>query len=147
MTKQDLLKPRYLITADYPNSTFPVGEIIVEKSRLRNKWFETEKSFINRIVNPYKYPAIFKPLEWWEMRKEIDLPLYLKVNTEKSSLFNGSVHKVREIGKYEYTKEQMDPDASELFVRIVGRENIYRFNLCHFLPATIEEYNEYTSRA
>ena len=57
---QELLKPRYKVIADYPDSVFIVGEI------LRNPTYES------------KYPHLFKKLEWWEDRKPEEMPKYLK---------------------------------------------------------------------
>lgn len=132
---------RYKVIANYPCAMYEVGSIIIT--------YESAMAYITQI-DDYSdklclndYPAIFRKMEWWEEVEEKDLPQYLKVNTEKSSLFNGHIHKVRHYGKYEYAKAEINVGASEIFARIEGKEDIYRFNLSHFIPATEQEYNDF----
>lgn len=78
MTAQDLLKPRYRVIADYPNSPFNIGEIIRQDSAgLPNNYISDAGYYRDR--HPESYPAIFKKLEWWEERSESELPKYVKV--------------------------------------------------------------------
>lgn len=69
MTKEELLKPRYKVVADYPEPKYyrhiRVGEII---SNLNISDENYLKSF----------PNLFKKLEWWEERDEKDLPKYFR---------------------------------------------------------------------
>lgn len=51
MLTEELLRPRYKVIADYPNSDYEIGQIIINES-----------DYCTR------YPAIFKPLAWWQGR-------------------------------------------------------------------------------
>src|SRR6185503_13287789 len=67
---EDLLKPRYKVIADYPDSEYNVGEIICNMITVQNsEWFD-------------QYPHIFKKLEWWEERKESEMPDYVSFSYE-----------------------------------------------------------------
>lgn len=79
MNAKELLIPRFEVIADYPNSTYKVGEIF------------------HAVVPDYaKYPHLFKPLNWWEYRKEEEMPKKVKsltfindepLNIEKWDMF------------------------------------------------------------
>lgn len=60
---KDLLKPRFKLIADYPGNTQPIGNITIE---------DATASYFRR------FEANFKELQWWEERKEDELPKYLK---------------------------------------------------------------------
>ena len=65
MTKEELLIPRYLIIADYPNNFFgKIGDIITPSS------FESEDDFYDWELD--KYPHLFKELHWTEHRDPND---------------------------------------------------------------------------
>lgn len=70
-----LLLPRFKQVVDYPKSPNKVGEIFVASE--------------NSIEYFQKYRAIYKPVKWWQHRKESDLPEYLK------NKLNGEVVKVK----------------------------------------------------
>lgn len=133
---EELLKPRYKVVADFPQGVFKfqVGEIL-EKKGIH---FTGQAKSINENEID-KYPHLFKKLEWWEDRKESDMPEYLKVNTEKTSLFIGDLHKVRELHLFP-DPETLNINASKHYVLLEDKSNFYRFNLSHFIPATKEEY-------
>lgn len=65
MRKEELLKPRYKVIADYPNSIWTVGEILPDFPEPYAK------------ENFGKYPHLFKPLQWWEERENKDMPEYV----------------------------------------------------------------------
>ena len=78
MIPEELLKPRYKTLCNYPDSPLRVGQII------------TGNTF--NITGGTKfhckdYPAIFKPLAWWEDRDDKDMPLYIKYG-------EGAVYKI-----------------------------------------------------
>lgn len=75
MTPTELLKPRYEVIADYPGSSFTIGEVVFDYKEKAKSAFD-------------KYPHLFRPLAWWEHRKPEDMPEYVK---DKSS---GKVYKV-----------------------------------------------------
>lgn len=60
MTASELMKTRYKVISNYPNSVFNVGEIV------------------KTVVWPEEYikqfPNIFKPLKWFEDRDIDDMP-------------------------------------------------------------------------
>jgi hypothetical protein len=57
-----LLKPRFIVIADYPGNTQPMGYI-----------FEGIGVYFD------KFPSVFKPLQWWEHRELSELPEYVKM--------------------------------------------------------------------
>lgn len=93
MTPQDLLKPRYKVIADFPNNIFKVGDIL-EKIERTSIGKLPENSFgklidettgYGWVIEPTKYPAIFKKLYWYQEREEKDLEeiKYLKLQNGK----------------------------------------------------------------
>lgn len=79
MKAKELLKPRYKVIADYPNSEHEIGEIIV----LNENRQVTKEPFARLLQEPIiflesdidkSFPHIFKKLEWWEEREEKDMP-------------------------------------------------------------------------
>lgn len=69
MKPHELLKPRYKCIADYPGSHLKIGQVVDEDYAKRD--YDAKNEF-------EKYPAIFKKLEWYEERKESDMPEYLR---------------------------------------------------------------------
>lgn len=67
MTAEELLRPRFKVIADYPESMFDIGKIE-----------ECAEAHHGCVTFYGKYPAIFKRLDWWEERAEGDMPEYLK---------------------------------------------------------------------
>jgi len=64
LTKDELLKPRYKVIADYPGSTYFIGDIIRGAHLIQDEY--------------NKYPHLFKPLAWYEGIKKKDMPEYLR---------------------------------------------------------------------
>ena len=83
MTKEELLKPRYKVIADFPLSSCSIGQILS---------VENEGDFIAVIhggawkTDISRYPHLFRKLEWWEEREEKDMPEYLKFSEEKEDV-------------------------------------------------------------
>jgi len=70
MTVEQLLKSRFEVIADYPNSIFKVGSIINTSS---------DRIFCDTESEKYSdFPHLFKKLEWFEKREILDMPEYLK---------------------------------------------------------------------
>lgn len=69
MTAQELLIPRMLVTSDYPESPFKIGDILTFDGIV---WGCNEPQKFVR--EPGKYLHLFKPLNWWEHRKLEDMP-------------------------------------------------------------------------
>lgn len=133
---EELLKPRYKVIAPDTSENFKPGDIFTKENKY---WFITNDNFELRETELEKYPHLFRRLEWHEEIDKKDMPQYLKVNTEKTSLFFGNIHKVRGLHLFP-DPETLDITASKYYVLLEGISILYRFNLSHFLPATKEEY-------
>jgi hypothetical protein len=79
MTTEELMKLRWKVIADFPsNEWFEIGDIIIANSGENGYKTPTDDEDNWLALMPDRYPAIFKKLEWWECRKEEDLPEYVK---------------------------------------------------------------------
>jgi hypothetical protein len=117
MSKEELLKPRYKVIADYPNIEWEVGEI------LDRDWGwdgDDESGFKHHISD---YPHLFQPLEWWQERQPGEMPEYVKAKRSEQVL------KVESI-EYKYMSAILEDD------------NFPR-SLANFLPATESEYQSF----
>lgn len=74
MTTKELLRPRYKVIADYPQSIYEVGYVI-ELYHKTNPVVEGQKGFYDM------YPHLFKKLEWWEERTAEEIG-YVCFNTD-----------------------------------------------------------------
>lgn len=145
MSVEELLKPRYKVIADYPFSVFPKDlvfelNILDARKHLAEQEYYMiykENCYSESLIN--KYPAIFKKLEWWEDRKESDMPEYVKFPDQfKKGKFN--VIKIGEEYRHGFDDHPFlkNGDAEYFGLRqIKGAGGIYRSQL---LPATKEEY-------
>lgn len=68
MKANELLNPRFEVIADYPSNQQAVGTILecpnFDNDFTKKYWEEDN----------YKYPHLFKKLNWWESRKKEDMP-------------------------------------------------------------------------
>lgn len=121
MEKEELLKPRYKVIADYPNGVHKIGDTL---THLIAGTFINERIRI-KIELPQNYPVIFKPLQWWEERATEELPEYIN--------FEGIIYNVRW--------------EDYLGVRPVCNDSSmngqWHFNKNKSLPATLDEYTSY----
>jgi len=82
MTPEELLKPRYKVIADYPNSKFSIGTVIIPNRLdgvIDDSWVvpdKNDRSFAH--VKVQDYPHLFRRLSWWEEREEKDMPEYVE---------------------------------------------------------------------
>lgn len=123
MDIEQLLKPRYKVIADYPFSAYTVGQIILIHDYNPNK-------------DLFKmYPHLFKPLQWWEERKESDMPQYVK--DEK-----GQIQKVLSWSDagFVYEKESNNPI-------ILPNVTVSMSVIQYYQPATEAEYNKQNQKA
>lgn len=77
MTAEELLRPRFYVIEEYPNSIFKKGDILQRIKGSTNDWYHTdEKAWTANLCleDLEKYPNLFKPLKWWENRKVEDMP-------------------------------------------------------------------------
>lgn len=133
MTAEELLKVRYKAIAGWPGNTkYEIGDIL--------KGYSPGCGGGNLIVNdkgesiwlsPENFPTLFKKLEWWEDRKESDMPEFLKYATKEHSAKHFVVYPVKFIReRYGWTC-------------VVERTIIPHGNyLKDKLPATKEEYEQ-----
>lgn len=131
MTNEEFLIPRFRVIADYPGNTLSVGKIIAGTLAPKElaDWME-------------KYPHLFRKLEWYEGRKEEDMPTYIKIDpewkpeTKKDQKHIGKVMKpfliipMNDLSHYFLSQKEVDDN------------NMHNLTIC--LPATEEEYLEYT---
>ncbi len=100
MSEQELLQPRYKVIADYPYSPYTIGSLMEDTGTRfllsRTNCYDDFKMDIVEQDNYVseetilKYPHLFKKLDWWEQRKNSDMPEYIK------NRHTGICHKVFE---------------------------------------------------
>jgi hypothetical protein len=130
MTPEELLKPRYKVIADYPHSPLRINDILTLAAGPTDLW-DCDRTGKRQLLNPADYPAIFKPLQWWEERKPEDMPEYVKDKDNK--------------GRRAYRVLDKSHDF-----QIWHQDNTIEFRFVYpngyrWIPATLEEYNEYLS--
>jgi hypothetical protein len=127
MTVEEFLQQRYKVISDYPESPFEIGDIRYAEDRPYNGM---SKEFYD------KYPYIFKKLEWWEERDIEDMPKYLKV------VESGKIEKVTDYFLDAYTPAFYTGKTYKSKLFGIAPEP---FNIRSTIPATEEEYNQYTN--
>lgn len=79
MKVEDLLKPRYKVLADWPESQFSSKD---SPASMISYWVGRIIIYgeigVQTQIKYDKYPHLFKKLEWWEDREESEMPEYLK---------------------------------------------------------------------
>lgn len=77
---EGLLHQRYKVIAHYPNCEFAIGEVLQyePETETTRPVLKDELGYETYTINPDNYPAIFKPLQWWEERKPEEMPEYVK---------------------------------------------------------------------
>lgn len=68
MNKEDLLKERYKVVADYPGNKFAIGDIItyVRKVAQTYDMWRNQNGVEIMYSSFHKYPHLFKKLEWYD---------------------------------------------------------------------------------
>jgi hypothetical protein len=87
MTVEELLKPRYKVIADYPNSLFEAGEVLTKIEGI--SVYSTGRVGID-AYDVSHYPHLFRKLEWWEERQPEDMPEYVKGKINGKKVFKVS---------------------------------------------------------
>lgn len=65
MTPDELMKPRYMVIADYPCSPVSVGDIYHQTTG--DNFQSKADGWSGKIMN--RYPHLFKRLEWYEEKR------------------------------------------------------------------------------
>jgi len=89
MSIEDLLKPRYKVIADYPNSPYEIGDLLTNNgsflitiTHFWDEWGELQKQKnFHEESDVLKYPHLFKKLKWWEERTPEEIG-YVCFNTD-----------------------------------------------------------------
>ena len=115
------LVPRFKVVQDYPepknHPKYDVGDIVGTNTNEDIEYFR-------------KYPNLFEEMNWWDERKEDEMPMYLKHTVDKQ---NWTYHKI----------EKWDMVTLDGFISVEDRQ------VCSLLtwskeytyqPATEQEY-------
>lgn len=125
MTTEELLIKRVKVIANYPGSTYSIGDILYEVDRMLQKFvLKNDDRNFKYIQYPQDYPVIFEPLPWWKDRKVEDMPIHLHCPSRKT------FHKI-------------DKWENESFM--TGGK--IKKQLANYIPATKEEYESYLQTA
>lgn len=122
MTKEELLKPRYKVIADYPGSPYKIGDILFYMKSYSTVSYLPTTTYCDKFIRIENYPHIFRKLEWWEEREEQDMPEYVKYVPKD---------KVLKVADKSEDCRLWHKD-NEVEFRFIGSKN--------FLPSTKEEY-------
>lgn len=115
---EELMKPRYKVIADYPQSIWRIGLNVPD--------FPIE--YLEKNFKPY--PHLFRELKWWEERTESEMPEYVKL----PDWHDETIFCYFKIGdEYKYDKEL------DRVVHKSGGGTLIHY----FLPATESEYLNY----
>lgn len=119
LSTEQLLMPRYKVIADYPMSSHAVGDVLT---------YLIGGTFVNERIRVKEdslqnYPAIFKPLSWWEERALEDMPEYVKevMKTDFGESDKGT-----------FTIEKYDSDY--VFIMLAHID---------YIPSTLTEYQSF----
>lgn len=130
LTKEELLKPRYKVVADYPrphnHPYFGMGEIIEAITPEDIEYFN-------------KYKALFQPLPWWSDRKPEDMPEYVRY----SEYYLNHYHLD---GEFKSMIFKVDNWSNGHYgIKAKGGGIIYGYEI-NFEPANESEYTAYISQ-
>lgn len=125
LSKEELLRRRFKVIADYPESGLRIGDIL-EDGQKEFEWWINNRDQSKWTFHPEKYPAIFRKLEWWEEREESDMPEYLLMKHQSQKVKIATKHYV----KATHSLGFVDEDGSTK-------------SYVNYLPATLEEYTQY----
>lgn len=133
---KDLVKPRYEVVADYPNSPHEIGILLTEELPGHYYYQDGDTNRMVQVIKIQEYPDIFKPLQWWEKRLEEEMPKYLKFCYEGKTTA--------------YKIEKWDMPSLFGYINIEKRQgcSIMGFNPEYgYSPATEEEFEKYKDNA
>lgn len=100
---KDLMKPRIIVLADYPNSPFKIGDILTQDfadganeagDATTEEIYTTEgMCFAASAHMAKKYPHLFQPIPWYAHRDIADMPEYVYITTKEATNINSTVQK------------------------------------------------------
>lgn len=137
LSVDELLKPRYKVIADYPNSSNKVGDII--ELPCEDWKYADEVLCLEDYFDAYE--NVFKRLAWYEERDIKDMPEYIKCE--------GAVRRLKGLSKNLELIELFDnPGEVEYEEHIYESKDgkgyeLYFLNDCE--PSTEAEYKSYRS--
>jgi hypothetical protein len=131
----DLMKPQYMVNLDYPKSEYVVGQVIDYNNFSGSI---TSKTFCE-IYD--KYPVIFRKMKWFEGKDIEDLPRYVSVHPDSECCLNKTI--IYEV--YKWNKWNDSFHRYKHYAKVIGFEE-HDFSISHFLPATEQEYLDYSSK-
>jgi hypothetical protein len=131
MTTEELLKPRYKVIADWPDSKNKVGDII----EIQTAQTEAAKDLVCGWYN--KYPHLFEPLPWWKERKAGDMPRYIK---GKERIYEVTEWRKDMLGWF-YPMNKVDGSTKDDTVNFANIE--WHFIKDQFLPVSEANYLAY----
>lgn len=120
---KDLLSPRYEVIADWPESRYYVGAILLMDEK---GYYSFDPLMYETSLN--KYPHLFSKLQWWEKREKAQLPEYVKNNKVVIKITVGN--DMSESG--EAWMFEKSPDGLR-----------HRLDLKYYEPSTESEYEQY----
>lgn len=122
---KDLLIPRFKVIANFPSSTFELGDILIPIMEGSDYYSipEYKRGEFN-VLNPDKYSYLFRKLEWWENRAEKEMPKYLKRHKTFFKIDNW---------KFNWRDVRIAFVKDKNITLVMNRRN--------YLPATEQEYN------
>jgi hypothetical protein len=110
---------RYEVVADYPSSTYKIGDILHSDTENMSAFFG-------------KYPHLFRPLKWWEHVPIDELPKYVKW------VAGDRIH-VAKIDHYE-----LNSLLGNVYAKTSNNESLLLGEQDH--PSTEAEYQEYITK-
>lgn len=129
LTPEELLKPRYIVIADYPGS---------EQSNQIGKIYQSDECSARWLNEMSHYPHIFHKKSWWEHREESEMPRYLKLRKEKYDDYGPGISKtIFKVYKWVNASAQIDEENEY--------DTLSNYEL-DFELATKEEYETYKNK-
>ncbi len=162
MTPEELLTPRFKHIASYPISKmyFDIGQILIWNYAEQSYQCSGKDSRISMAKDTIEsFPHLFKKLEWWEERKEDELPKYVSHiagGSEKwkqvfklINPFPNTWHDFNPFGQNNITVLKNENRRRWIYISNISKKEDGRIkysiveinSLRHFLPATEEEFN------
>ena len=79
LSAEELLRPRYKVIANYPNSPYQLGDIFVANPH-EDSELVSNRNPLQTMPAVYGslYPAVFQKMHWWQDRANKELPLKLQ---------------------------------------------------------------------